>query len=162
MRDYRFEEAEVIVKEMMDQLCLDMAAQKYVTDCVSLFVGYSLSQGVFGTGGSVRLTTETNVASVIVPAVAKLYRRITNPTLAIRRIGLSCNDIREDTNELQLNMFEDVTKQLRNKALQETMLEIRAKYGKNAILKGVNFEEAATGRERNTQIGGHRGGKNNY
>ena len=162
MRDYRFEEAEVIVKEMMDQLCLDMAAQKYVTDSVSLYIGYSLSQGVFGAGGSVRLTTETNVANIIVPAVAKLYRRITNPTLAIRRIGLSCNDIREDTNELQLNMFEDVTQQLRNKALQETMLGIRAKYGKNAILKGVNYEEAATGRERNTQIGGHRGGKKDY
>ena len=162
MRDYRYEEAEVIVKEMMDQLCLDMAAQKYVTDSVSLFVGYSLSQGVFGTGGSVRLTTETNFASIIVPAVAKLYRHITNPTLAIRRIGLSCNDIREDTNELQLNMFEDVTKQLRSKALQKTMLEIRARYGKNAILKGMNYDEVATGRERNEQIGGHKGGQGNY
>ena len=160
MRDYRYEEAEVIVKEMMDQLCMDLTAQKYVTDSVSLFVGYSLSQGVFGTGGSVRLTTETNVAGVIVPEVAKLYRRITNPILAIRRIGLSCNDVREDTNELQLNMFEDVTKQLQNKALQDTILAIRAKYGKNSILKGVNYEEAATGRARNTQIGGHRGGKN--
>ena len=162
MRNYSFTEAEVIVKEMMDQLCLDMAAQKYVTDSVSLSVGYSLSQGVFGSGGTVRLTTETNVAGIIVPEVAKLYRRITNPTLAIRRVGISCNDVREDTNELQLNMFEDVTKQIRNKALQETMLVIRAKYGKNAILKGVNYEEAATGRERNTQIGGHRGGKNDY
>ena len=147
---------------MIDQLCLDMTAKKLVTDSITLFVGYSLSQGVFGTGGSLRLTTQTNAASVILPAVAKLYRRIINPTLAIRRIGLSCNDVQEDREELQLNMFEDVTKQLRNKALQETMLEIRAKYGKNAILKGVNFDEAATGRERNTQIGGHRGGKNDY
>ena len=162
MRDYRVEEAEVIVKEMMEQLCLDMTAKKLVTDSVTLFVGYSLSQGAFGTGGSVRLTTQTNAAIVILPAVAKLYRRITNPTLAIRRIGLTCNDVQEDREELQLNMFEDVTKQLRNKALQETMLEIRSKYGKNAILKGVNFDEAATGRERNTQIGGHRGGKNDY
>lgn len=162
MRDYEFEEAEVIVKEMMDQLCLDMAAQKYVTDSVSLFVGYSLSQGVFGTGGTVRLNTETNIASAIVPEVAKLYRRITNPSLAIRRINLSCNDIKEDSNMLQLNLFENADKQIRNQALQETMLSIRAKYGKNAILKGVNFEEAATGRERNTQIGGHRGGKNDY
>ena len=161
-RDYKYEEAEVIVKEMMDQLCLDMTARRLMTDSVSLFVGYSLSQGVFGTGGTVRLTTETNVAETIVPAVAKFYRRITNPTLAIRRIGLSCNDVQEDREELQLNMFEDVTKQLRSKALQETMLEIRAKYGKNSILKGVNFDEAATGRERNTQIGGHRGGKNDY
>jgi DNA polymerase V len=56
---------------------------------------------------------------------------------------------------LQLNMFEDVTQQLKQKALQETLLDIRARYGKNAILKGMNFEEAATGRERNQQIGGH-------
>ena len=96
------------------------------------------------------------------PAVANLYRRITNPLMPIRRINLSCNDVREDQNELQLNMFEDVSKQIRGKALQETLLNIRAKYGKNAILKGVNFDEAATGRERNTQIGGHRGGKNDY
>jgi DNA polymerase V len=53
-------------------------------------------------------------------------------------------------------MFEDTTKQLRHKALQEAMLGIRAKYGKNSILKGMNFEEAATGRERNDQIGGHK------
>ena len=159
MRDYQYEEAEVIVKEMMDQLCLDMTAHKYVTDSVSLFVGYSLSQGVFGTGGTVRLTNETNAAGVIVPAVAKLYRRVTNPTLAIRRIGLSCNDVQEDRDELQLNMFEDVTKQLRKETLQETMLEIRAKYGKNSILKGMNYEEAATGRERNEQIGGIKVGK---
>lgn len=162
MRDYNFTEAEIIVKEMMDQLCLDMAAKGYISDSVSLFVGYSLSQGSFGTGGSIRFTTPTNVASVIVPEVAKLYRRITNPTLAIRRIGVSCNDVVEDHNELQLNMFEDVTKQLRGKALQDAMLQIRSKYGKNAILKGVNYEDAATGRERNTQIGGHRGGKNDY
>lgn len=162
MRDYKYEEAEVIVKEMIDQLCLDMAAQNFVTDSVSLFVGYSQSQGVFGAGGSVRLTTQTNVASTVMPAVANLYRRITNPLMPIRRINLSCNDVREDQNELQLNMFEDVSKQIRGKALQETLLNIRAKYGKNAILKGVNFDEAATGRERNTQIGGHRGGKNDY
>lgn len=162
MRDYKFEEAEVIVKEMMDQLCLDMAAKKYVTDSVTLFVGYSLSQGVFGTGGTVGFTSQTNVASMIVPGVAKLYRHITNPSLAIRRIGLTCNDVQVDTDELQLNMFEDVEQQIRSKKLQDTMLSIRAKYGKNAILKGVNFDEAATGRERNMQIGGHKGGQNSY
>jgi DNA polymerase V len=51
-----------------------------------------------------------------------------------------------------------VSQQLRQKALQETLLGIRARYGKNSILKGMNFEEAATGRERNEQIGGHRRG----
>ena len=79
-----------------------------------------------------------------------------NPSYAIRRIGLSSNNVVEDQGVLQLNMFEDTTKQLRHKALQEAMLSIRAKYGKNSILKGMNFEEAATGRERNEQIGGHK------
>ena len=55
-----------------------------------------------------------------------------------------------------MSMFEDTTKQLRDKALQEAMLGIRAKYGKNSILKGMNYDPAATGRERNAQIGGHR------
>ena len=63
-----------------------------------------------------------------------------------------------DPGNLQLNLFEDTTKQLRDKALQEALLDIRAKYGKNSILKGVNYLEAATGRLRNTQIGGHRSG----
>lgn len=162
MRDYNYGEAEIIVKEMMNQLCLDMAAKKYITDSVSLFVGYSLSQGAFGVGGTVSFTTENNIASIIVPGVTKLYRRITDSTLAIRRIGLTCNDVQVDTEELQLNMFEDVDKQIRGKALQETMLNIRTKYGKNSILKGINFEKAATGRERNMQIGGHKGGQNEY
>ena len=59
---------------------------------------------------------------------------------------------------VQLNMFEDTAKQLRDKALQETLLEIRAKYGKNSILKGISYTDAATGREGNNQIGGHRSG----
>ena len=156
MRDYNSREGEVIVKEMMDQLCLDMAAKKLVTDSISLYVGYSHTQGVPGVGGTAQFSGPVNTAAEIVPAIATLYRRIVNPSYAIRRIGLTSNSVTEDLGALQLNMFEDTTKQLRHKALQEAMLGIRAKYGKNAILKGMNFEEAATGRERNNQIGGHK------
>lgn len=158
MKDYAFKEGEIIAKEMSDQLCLDMAAKNLVTDSVSLWVGYSHTQGVPGIGGTAQFARTTNLASEIVPAIATLYRRIVNPKYAIRRVGLSCNNVKTDTGDLQLNMFEDTTKQLRNKALQEAMLGIRAKYGKNSILKGMNFEEAATGRERNNQIGGHKSG----
>lgn len=156
MRDYQHKEGELIAKEMTDQLCLDMAAQKLVTDSISLYVGYSYTEGVPGAGGTAKLSTETNAASVIVPVVSALYRRIVNPAYVIRRICINFNNVVEDQGALQLNMFEDVTKQLKNKAIQEAMLGIRAKYGKNAILKGMNFEEAATGRERNAQIGGHK------
>ena len=158
MRDYRWEEAEIIVKEMTDELCLSMAAQHLVTDSVSLYVGYTHGPAVPGVGGTAKFTRHTNLASLIVPAVAAMYRRVVDQNQLIRRIGLSCNQVQEDTGVFQLNMFEDTEKQIRNRALQETMLQIRARYGKNAILKGMNFDPAATGRTRNLQIGGHRSG----
>lgn len=157
MRDYKYREGEVIAKEMADQLCLDMAAQKLATSSVSLYVGYSYTYGVPGAGGTAKLAVETNASSIIVPAIAALYRRIVNPAYGIRRVCLSCNDVVEDQGVLQLNMFEDTAKQLREKALQEAMLGIRAKYGKNSILRGMNYDPASTARIRNTQIGGHRG-----
>ena len=155
MRDYKYHEGVVIAKEMMDQLCLDMAAKKLATDSVSLYVGYSHTEGVPGTGGTAKLGMETNTASMLVPAIETLYRRIVDPRFVIRRVCISCNNVVEDRGVLQLSMFEDTTKQLRDKALQEAMLGIRAKYGKNSILTGMNYDPAATGRERNAQIGGH-------
>ena len=156
MRDYNYSEAEIIVKEMMDQLCLDMAAKKLATDSVSLYIGYSYTYGVPGVGGTAQLSSETNAASVILPAIGALYRRVVNPAYGIRRVCLSCNNVVPDHGNLQLNMFEDATKQLRNKALQEAMLEIRYKYGKNSILRGISYTPASTARERNNQIGGHK------
>ena len=156
MRDYKCNEGEIIAKEMMDQLCLDMTAKKLATDSVSLYVGYSHTEGIPGTGGTANLGVETNAASMLVPAIETLYRRIVDPRFVIRRVCISCNNVVEDQGVLQLNMFEDTTKQLKDKALQEAMLGIRAKYGKNSILRGMNYDPAATGRERNAQIGGHR------
>ena len=156
MRDYKFSEGEVIAKEMMDQLCLDMAAKKLATASVSLCVGYSYTYGVPCVSDTARLSFETNAAAIIVPAVGALYRRIVNPSYGIRRINLTCNDVVNDLDHLQLNIFEDATKQLRNKALQEAMLGIRAKYGKNSILRGISYTPESTARERNNQIGGHK------
>ena len=156
MRDYKCNEGEIIAKEMMDQLCLDMTAKKLATDSVSLYVGYSHTEGIPGTGGTAKLGIETNAASMLVPAIETLYRRIVDPRFVIRRVCISCNNVVKDQGVLQLNMFEDTTKQLKDKALQEAMLGIRAKYGKNSILRGMNYDPAATGRERNAQIGGHR------
>ena len=156
MRDYKYAEGELIAKEMTDQICLDMAAKNLVTESVTLWVGYSYTEGVPGVLGTAQFCRPTNLCAEVVPAISALFRRIVNPAFMIRRIGITCNNVIEDAGVLQLNMFEDVSKQLREKALQEALLGIRAKYGKNSILKGMNFEEAATGRERNAQIGGHK------
>ena len=69
---------------------------------------------------------------------------------------MCCTNVAENTGAYQINMFVDVSSQLRNRSNQETMLCIKAQYGKNAILKGTNYDPASTGRERNLQIGGHK------
>ena len=158
MRDYQAQEGELIAKEMTDQLSLDLTAKHYVTESVTLWVGYSKREENPGVLGTAQFCRPTNLSAEMVPAIAALYRRIVDPKRMVRRINLTCNHVTKDTGVLQLNMFEDVSQQLRQKALQETLLGIRARYGKNSILKGMNFEEAATGRERNEQIGGHRRG----
>ena len=158
MRDYQAHEGELIAKEMTDQLSLDLTAKHLVTESISLWVGYSRRDENPGALGTAQFCRPTNLSAEMVPAIAALYRRIVNPNYMVRRISLCCNRVTRDTEMLQLNMFEDVSQQLRQKALQETLLEIRSRYGKNSILKGINFEEAATGRLRNQQIGGHRSG----
>ena len=95
---------------------------------------------------------------MILPAIGALYRRMVNPSYGIRRVCISCNNVVEDRGDLQLNMFEDTTRQLRNRALQEAMLGIRSKYGKNAILRGISYTPESTVRERNGFIGGHKSG----
>lgn len=158
MRDYSFTEARLIVKEMLDLICLDMVSKNLITDSVSLYVGYSNSLDIPGAKGTANITKKTNADSLIIPAVTALYDHIVNPEYPVRRININCNRVVSDGGAEQLSMFdEDDT--VKNKVIQETMLKIKSKYGKNAILKGMNFEDAATTRERNRQIGGHKSGE---
>lgn len=158
MRDYSFIEARLIVKEMLDLLCLDMVSKNLITDSISIYIGYSNTLAVPGAKGTANITKKTNADSLIIPAVTALYDHIVNPDYPVRRINITCNRVTSDNCAEQLTVFdEDDT--IKNKVIQETMLGIKAKYGKNAILKGINFEEAATTRERNQQIGGHKSGE---
>lgn len=113
-------------------------------------------------------------SSLIKQAVANLFDRIANPVLLVRRLTLTTNNVVTEQ-ELeqrrkaprQLNLFEDGIGAQEEKAQQENLLErerkvqqavlnIKKMFGKNAILKGVNFDEGATAIERNSQIGGHK------
>ena len=155
MRDYTFLEARLIVKEMLDLLCLDMVSKKLITDSFTLYVGYSNTLGIPGVNGTAQTAKKTNADSLIIPAVVSLYDRIVNPDYPIRRIGINCNRVVADNCAEQLSLFEEIDTD-KNRILQETMLRIKARYGKNAILKGMNYQEAATTRERNEFIGGHK------
>lgn len=110
---------------------------------------------------------------LITDAVMELYDRIVDKNLLIRRINITANKLvdesfsKEEETYEQLDLFTDYTVKEqeqaeeeavleREKRMQQTMLTIKKKFGKNAILKGMNFQEGATAKDRNEQIGGHK------
>ena len=164
MKDYTFEEGRLIVREMMDLLCLDLVDKGLVTDSVSIQIGYSNALHAEPARGTAKLNKPTSADSMILPAVTALYARIVDPKKPVRRINISCNHVIPDDEQeaVQMSLFdntEDDASSARNQKVQKTVLDIKKKYGKNAVLKGMNYSEAATTRERNRQIGGHKSGE---
>ena len=156
-RDYSFEECLLIVKEMTDALCLDMAAQGVVTDSLSLMLGFSNELDIKPVNGSVTLSTGTNSYRVILPHVLDLYRRIAEEDAPIRRLSLSCNRI-EPEGYVQYDLFSDPEELERDRKLSKATLDIKKRFGKNALVRGMDLQEGATTMERNRQIGGHKSG----
>lgn len=111
-----------------------------------------------GVHGSVKLDNLTNLGSSIITAAVELFDRIVNRSLTVRRIMIAANRVVQDEGVYQFDLFTDTKKQEKEKSLQKAMLGIKKKYGKNAVLKGTNFLDGATMRERNQQIGGHKSG----
>ena len=157
MRDYNFEEGKLIVKEMMDLLCLDMVEKNLITKSVTLHVGYSNTLHLNSAHGTTSIHTETNADILLIPAITTLYENIVSPDFPVRRINITCNNVVHEEYH-QFSFLEDTQALERNRKIQKAVLEIKNKFGKDAVLKGMNLEEAATTRERNHQIGGHKSG----
>lgn len=153
--DYNYEDARLVIKEMTDLLCLDLVEKDLLTDNLSLMVGYSNSLGVRPASASVSLAVATNSISKLMPQMMGIYDRIVNPDWPIRRMNISFNHLVDEA-YMQYDLFSDPAEMEREKRLQKAAIEIKKKFGKNAILKGMNLEEAGTTRIRNQQIGGHR------
>lgn len=192
---YPFEKAKLVVREMADQLVLNLVEKGLVTDQLVLTVGYDLEnltdpdrrrlyKGEVTTDrygrripkqahGTANLDRQTSSAMLIADAVAALYDRIADPQLLVRRMTLSVTHVVDENTAAekehfeQLDLFTDYeAKQKkqeeeeaaleREKNMQKAVLSIKKKFGKNAILKGMNFEEGATAKDRNSRIGGHK------
>ena len=123
--------------------------------------------------GTTNLDSATSSAMLLARAVMELYDRIVDKKLLVRRVTLSANRVVEEAAAAparcyeQLELFTDYEAQQkqqaeekalleREKNMQKAMLDIKKKFGKNAILKGMNLQEGATAKERNSQIGGHK------
>lgn len=157
-RDYTFEECRLIVKEMTDALCLDMAEQGMVTQSISLMIGYSNELEMKPAGGTATMTVCTNSYRMIIPYVMRLYERIVQKDKPIRRLSVTCNSIMDEAYE-QYDLFTDYAEVERDRKLQKATLEIKRRFGKNAIVRGMDLQEAGTTIERNRQIGGHKSGE---
>ena len=170
MEPYSFEKARTIVREMTDLLSLDLVDKRLVTTQLVLHVGYEAGEGKgpivkdwYGrptpkpAHGSINLPFATSATSILLRYMMELFDRIVDRSLFVRRVYVVASQVtrEEDSDGVQLSLFDENTDTSRERKQQEAILEIRRKFGKNAILKGMNFEEGATTRDRNRQIGGH-------
>ena len=174
-RPYSADEAALIVREMTDLLTLDLVEKRLVTDQLVLHLGYESgpAKGYRGpmvadwygrptpkpAHGSVNLPGATASTALIMKAAMELFHSIVNPALQVRRIYVVASHVlpEEKAGGVQLDLFDERPVDLeKERRQQEAILKIRRRFGKNAILKGMNFEEAATTKDRNNQIGGHK------
>ena len=192
---YDYEKAKLIVKEMIDQMVLDLVDKGVVTDQLVLTIGYDIENlsnpnlknqykgeitiDRYGrkvpkhAHGTANLKKKTSSTRLITNAVMDLYDRIVDEHLLVRRITITANklvdenSVKQEDEYQQLDLFTDYEAQRKKQAeeeeklererrMQEAMLSIKKKFGKNAVLKGMNLEEGATAKDRNEQIGGHK------
>ncbi len=192
---YTVEKTRIIIREMAENLAMDLLSKGLVTDQIVITVGYDIEnlrnpsvmqnyKGVIKTDhygrkvpksahGSINLDRWTCSVKKIAEASLKLFDSIIEPDLLTRRVYITANhtrrenEVREEPVYEQLDLFTDYgaleaerekeEKELqREKRMQLTTLELRKKFGKNAVLKGTDLQEGANTIERNKQIGGHR------
>ena len=193
---YSFEKAKLIVKEMIDNLVLELVDKHLKTDQIVLTIGYDIecltnpsierrykgeiTIDAYGrkvpkhSHGTANIDHKTSSTKTITNEVMKLYDKIVNPILLVRRLNVTaCNIVNEEYKEStpiieQIDLFtnyEEVSKQkekslkdeIEEKKIQKALLNIKKKYGKNSILKAMNYEEGATAKDRNLEVGGHKG-----
>ena len=175
-RAYSWEEGRLAVKEMTEQVVLGLVEQGYMAEGVTLYVGYQiLSKGslssyhgpvkvnyygrkvppsVHGTG---KLDSPTASLSRITEAVLKLYDKLVDRKLEVRRMSIAAIRLSpKDEVPPQLSLFSSQQDDEREHSLLRTSIALHKRFGKNSLVRGMDLLEAGTTRERNDQIGGHR------
>lgn len=154
-------EARIIVTEMLDQSCLDLVAKGLVASSVSLAVHCSVGEWgqTLYDGATVRFGSPTNARSVVLPRVLAAYDRMACSDAKVHRIMIVCNDVQEE-DRVQQSLFAGCDPALeRERQRQETILDVKRRFGKNSLVRGTDLMPKATQMERNLQIGGHRSGE---
>jgi DNA polymerase V len=151
--DYNYENAKIIMHEMVDGLCLELVDQQLVTNSLSLAVQYS-KDIARPTGATRKLKEYTNSIKKLQGYYSDIYSETTSHLLPIRRIGIGFGNLIDEIHET-IDLFTDVYALERERSLQRTLIAIRRRYGRNAVLKGISYNEKATALQRNRMVGGH-------
>ena len=178
MRDYAFEEARVVLREMVDNLALELVDKGLVCGHVSLFVGYAHERGPAGersaaaetfTGehgtrvvgrrgeganASRKLAEATSSRAALTAAFLALYEEIVDPARAMRRVNISVGELVPEE-YAELTLFSDPAADTAEKSLARATMAVKRRFGKNALVRGISYRPEATGRDRNEQVGGH-------
>ena len=174
-RPYRYDEARVVFKEMIDGTCTSLFTKNLTAKSLTWWVSYDylsleVCPGYEGpivldfygrlhpqhSTGTVKLIDRTNSVKTIMPLLLAQFDQKADHRLLFRRLGIAANDTAFDHGIYQLNFFTDYDALERERKIQAAMMEVRTRYGRNAIFKGTNLLKGATNLERNDRVGGHR------
>lgn len=157
--NYDYDNALIVLKEMVDGLVLELVDKGLAASSVGLFVGYA-DEAIPPTGGSRRLECRTSSLCRLMPVFEKIFRGTTLKTEPIRHIGISLEEV-VDQSLAEQTLFDergnetDPEKESREHRMQQAVIAIKQRYGKNSIIKGMNLLEHATAVSRNKLVGGH-------
>ena len=151
--DYNYEEALLVLKEMVELNVQNLVESHRVTDHIGLYIGYS-ARNVKATGGSRKLSNVTNSYAYLRNAFIKLYRETVNRQELVHMLSISFGNVVDEMYETY-DLFTDFNALEKEKKLQLTLLNIKHKFGKNAVIKGMNLLNKATAISRNKLVGGH-------
>lgn len=146
-RDYHFDEARLVTKEMADLLCLDLVGKGLATDSITLHVSYSYRMEKKSAHGTMKLPAFTSSSRQIITHTERLFDRIVDRYVPVRRISVTFNHVMAELYR-QYDLFTSPEEEDRERRLQKAILEIKERFGKNAIVRGMDLQEGATTIER--------------
>ena len=151
--NYNYEEALLYMKEMVELNVQKLDESHQETDHIGLYIGYS-ARNVKATGGSRKLSNVTNSYAYLRNAFIELYRETVNRQELVHMLSISFGNVVDEMYETYY-LFTDFNALEKEKKLQLTLLNIKHKFGKNAVIKGMNLLNKATAISRNKLVGGH-------
>ena len=154
--DYNREDALIILKEMTETLTLELVEKKMAAGSVSLTVGYS-KDVMPPTGGTRKLTVCTNSHRKLLERLVQLYQETTRRKYPIRTINIAFGGLVDEI-FAETDLFMDFAAEEKERSMQNAIIDIKRRFGKNALIRAMSLESKATGMKRNNMVGGHNGG----